>query len=223
MPIGATEQHGPHLPLTTDTLLAEAFVHRVAQKSCGLVLPALPFGYSWTWRDIPGTLTLRFETFTELIRDVAESVTRYGVKALCIVTGHEANRSPLKYALREKIADQVPLKLLHLFYPGMHDILEEAESRAWQGELLHAEEVETSLMLAQHPELVRMGLAEADYPDIPELYGASVVTMGDIMRTGIFGDATVASAEKGRRWLELSTDRAAALWTGFLDTHGIAH
>jgi creatinine amidohydrolase len=196
-------------------------VGRLAEKSGGLVLPALPLGYSWTWRDIPGTVTLRFDTLLEVARDVAESLARNGVRALCVVTGHEANRGPLKYALRERIVDHVDLAVLNLFYPGMEQILEEADSEAWHAGILHADEVETSMLLATHPELVHMDRAVRDYPAPPETYGLTRVTMGDLMASGVFGDATVAEAGKGRRWLELSTDEAARLWRTFLIEHDI--
>jgi len=221
LPLGSTEQHGPHLPLATDTLLASAFCDRLAEKSGGLVLPAVPLGYSWTWRDLPGTLTLRFDTLLEVVRDIAESLARSGVRALCTVTGHEANRGPLKYALRERIVDHVDIGVLNLFYPGMERILEEADSPAWRGALLHADEVETSMMLATHPELVHGDRAVRDYPAAPASYGMTATTMGDLMASGVFGDATVADAGKGRRWLELSTDEAARLWRDFLVEHEV--
>lgn len=221
LPIGATEQHGPHLPLATDTLLAAAFAKRLAEKSGGLVLPSLPLGYSWTWRDVPGTLTLRFDTLIEVVRDVAESLARNGVRALCTVSGHEANRGPLKYALREYLVDRVDLHVLNLFYPGMERILQDADTPAWHDGIFHAEEIETSLLLATHPELVHMERAVRDYPSPPETYGMTRVTMGDLMTSGVFGDATLADTAKGQRWLELTTDEAARLWSAFLTDHGI--
>ena len=221
LPIGATEQHGPHLPMATDTLLAESFCARLAAKSGGLVLPALPVGYSWTWRDVAGTLTVRFDTLTLLVRDIAESLARNGVRALCTVTGHEANRGPLKYALRERIVDHVDISVLNLFYPGMELVLQQADSPPWHAGILHADEVETSMLLATHPELVHMERAVRDYPAPPETYGMTRVTMGDLMTSGVFGDATLADAAKGERWLELTTDEAARLWRTFLTDHDI--
>jgi creatinine amidohydrolase len=219
LPVGATEQHGPHLPLSTDTLLAKRFAREVAARSGGLVLPALPFGYSWTWRDVPGTVTMRFDTYLDVVRDVAESLSRTGVRALAIVTGHEANRQPLKYALRERIADRIDLHVLNLFYPGLGEILAQAESPSWANGMLHADEVETSLLLATHPALVRQDLAVRDYPGAPADFGLTVTTMGDLMESGVFGDATLATAEKGARWLALSAVRAADLWRDFLVGH----
>ena len=221
LPVGATEQHGPHLPLSTDSLLAKRLAREIAARSGGLVLPVLPFGYSWTWRNVPGTLTLGFETYLDVVRDLCESLARSGVRAVAIVSGHEANRQPLKYALRERLADRVDIQVLNLFYPGLAEILTEAESRVWSSGMLHADEVETSLMLASHPERVQMQHAVRDYPAVPDDFGSTVTTMGDLMDTGVFGDATLATAEKGARWLDLSAGRAASLWRAFLERHRI--
>ena len=222
LPVGATEQHGPHLPLATDTLLAERFVREIAERSGGLVLPALPFGYSWTWRDVPGTMTLSFDTYLSVMFDLAESAQRSGVKALAIVSGHDANRRPIKYAIRERIADPLGLPVINLFYPGLTELLAEADSPTWSHGMLHAEEFETSLMLHHRPDLVRMGAAVRDYPDAPATFDMTVTTMGDLMNTGVFGDATVATRDKGERWLARTAERAASLWTTFLSEQGLA-
>lgn len=221
LPVGATEQHGSHLPLSTDSLLAKHLAREIAARSGGLVLPVLPFGYSWTWRDVPGTLTLRFETYLDVVRDLCESLSRSSVRAVAIVSGHEANRQPLKYALRERLADRVDIHALTLFYPGLSEILAEADSPAWSSGLLHADEVETSLMLAVRPELVQMQHAVRDYPAAPADFGLTVTTMGDLMDSGVFGDATLATAVKGARWLDLSAERGASLWRSFLEQHAM--
>lgn len=221
LPVGATEQHGPHLPLATDTLLAERFVREIARRAGGLVLPSLPFGYSWTWRDVPGTLTLAFDTYLAVVHDLAASAQRSGVRALAIVSGHEANRQPIKYAIRERIADALGLPVIQLFYPGLQALLAEADSPAWKGGMLHAEEFETSLMLHHRPDLVRMEAAVRDYPEAPATFGLTVRTMGDLMGSGVFGDATVADAAKGARWLARTAEDAAALWTAFLVEQGL--
>jgi creatinine amidohydrolase len=221
LPVGATEQHGPHLPLATDTLLAERFVREIAARAGGLVLPSLPFGYSWTWRTVPGTMTLSFDTYLAVMHDLAASAQRSGVRALAIVSGHDANRRPIKYAIRERIADALDLPVLNLFYPGLSSLLAEGDSPAWQHGMLHAEEFETSLMLHHRPDLVDMAKAVRDYPDAPPTFDMTVTTMGDLMNTGVFGDATVATEAKGERWLAASADAAADLFARFLADHGI--
>ncbi|MGO4843361.1 creatininase family protein, partial [Rhizobiaceae sp. 2RAB30] len=84
LPVGSTEQHGPHLPTNTDTMIAEAVALATAKRSFGLVLPAVPLGYAWVWRDVPASLTLSFDTYMRVIHDTVDSLARWGVKAVYI-------------------------------------------------------------------------------------------------------------------------------------------
>ena len=82
VPIGSTEQHGYHLPIGTDVYLAEALAEKTAEKTGALVYPSIHFGYSWSWRDRIGTVTIRQDILREILKDVVRSVERYGVKIL---------------------------------------------------------------------------------------------------------------------------------------------
>lgn len=201
LPLGATEQHGHHLPLGVDVMLAEGIARLVAEETGALLLPAIPFGYSWVWRDIPGTVSIQQHNVEAVIKDVAHSVSRYGVELLAIVNGHEANNSSLKYAARE-LQDELRMPTIYFFYPDLSEVMEElCDSPTWHG-MVHACEFETSLMLAMYPEFVQMQKATAEYPKKPSLYGSSTVSLGDLSESGVFGDPTRATEEKGRRMLE---------------------
>jgi creatinine amidohydrolase len=219
-PVGSTEQHGHHLPLNTDNLIAERIALETARRSVGLVLPNMPLGYAWVWRGVPGTLTLRFDTYMRMVRDVVESLERWNIRAVFLLSGHGSNPQPIKHAVRELIHDRLRIKVLFDVYAGLDQMLTEADSKRWHTEI-HAEEIETSMMLAIAPELVRMDLAEADYPPVPPDYAKSELSMGHLMRSGVFGDPRSATAEKGRRWLDLAAERSAKLWLGFLDRHDL--
>jgi len=142
LPLGATEQHGPHLPQNTDTVIAEALASRVAEQSVGLVLPTLSIGYSWVWRDYAGSLTFSFDTFRAVIKDIARSLDRNGCCAMMTITAH-----------------------------GAID------------------------------------------------YEMSALPMGALSKSGVFGDPTVATAEKGERWFNACVESIVNVWQEFLNRH----
>lgn len=215
MPLGATEQHGPHLPQNTDTLIAEALARRVAELSAGLVLPALPIGYSWVWRDYPGTLTFSLDTFRAVIRDIALSLNRNGCKALMLLSTHGANPPLVKYTIRE-LADEMDMRLLNVFYPNLPAIMSDADSPVWQPMNFHAEEFETSIMLHLYPERVFMERAVREYPPPSKAYSLSTLPMGALSASGVFGDPTAATAEKGARWFEACAQEIVKIWQPFI-------
>lgn len=221
LPLGATEQHGPHLPQNTDTLLAWEICRRVAERTAGYLLPPLPVTYSWVWRDFAGSAWITTDTFVRVIKDIVRGMERGGVRAMLILTGHGANQAPLKYAVRE-LADESKVAILHGAPFGLGQVVKETDSPLWLSPYeLHAEEIETSLMLAVRPDLVHVDRAVADYPPVPQDYGHTVISMGDLARTGVFGDATKATREKGDRWLAQIVEAIADLWLDFLRRHDI--
>lgn len=221
LPLGATEQHGPHLPQNTDTILAGEICRRVAERSAGYLLPPIPITYSWVWRDFPGSAWIGTETFMRVIKDIVGSMERGGMRAMLIVTGHGANQAPLKYAVRD-LSDHSKVAIMHGAPFGMGDVAKQTESPLWLSPYeLHAEELETSLMLAVRPDLVRMDKAVSDYPPVPGDYVYTVTSMGDLARSGVFGDATKATPEKGTRWMTEIVDNMASLWLDFLRRHEV--
>lgn len=218
LPLGATEQHGPHLPQNTDTVIAEALASRVAEQSVGLVLPTLSIGYSWVWRDYAGSLTFSFDTFRAVIKDIARSLDRNGCCAMMTITAHGANPQPLKYTARE-LADEIEMKILRVFYPNLSEIISDAESPTWLPMNFHAEEFETSMMLYLRPDLVRMDRAVREYPPRSIDYEMSTLPMGALSKSGVFGDATVATAEKGERWFNACVESIVNVWQEFLNRH----
>ncbi|GGE30348.1 creatinine amidohydrolase [Pullulanibacillus camelliae] len=210
LPLGATEQHGHHLPMGVDIFLAEALAKQVCQETGALLLPSIPFGYSWVWRDIPGTITLQQHHVEDLIKDVAHSVARYGIKLLVLINGHDSNKTSMKYATRE-LVDEIDMPVVYLFYPDLDKTLSEnCNSSTWHG-MIHACEFETSLMLAVNERLVDMEKAVKEYPKQPDLYGKSSISLGTLSQSGVFGDATQATKEKGEKMFKQFTDKMSAL------------
>lgn len=203
-PIGATEQHGPHLPLGTDNFLARELAFRLARRVGAVVLPTLPIGYSWVWRDIPGTVSIDQERVKWIVKDVVHSLHRSSdIERFVVISGHGANASAMKYAVRE-LADEVPVRCYHFTYPGVKEsAARHARTPMWEG-MVHACELETAWMLATRPDLVDMSKAVREYPDTPltKLYHHSSVPMGALSESGVFGDATAADAETGEVMLQ---------------------
>ena len=135
LPVGSFEQHGPHLPLDTDNIIAQHMAIETARHSVGLVLPCLSIGYAWVWRGKPGTLTLRFDTYMRVIRDVAESLEGWGIKALFVLSGHGSNPQPVKHAIRELIHEKHRIHVLNSLYLGQSEMLAEAEIKTWHERL----------------------------------------------------------------------------------------
>lgn len=216
LPIGATEQHGPHLPTGTDSFLAEEIARRVAMSLDALLLPTIPLSYSWVWRDYPGTLSLKVETVEAIVKDVARSLSRFGAKVLIVINGHGANESALKYATRD-LADEIELDILYFYYPDLLELAKQVTtSPLWEGKDVHACEIETSLLLAVRPDLCRMTLAPCEYPPVPAHFRHSAFSMGALSNSGVFGDATAATPEKGRFILERTVARILESITYFL-------
>lgn len=210
LPLGATEQHGSHMPLGTDNYLAETYAARIAQRINGIVLPTIPYGYSWVWKDLPGTVTVSHRVLEDFLSDVIESVERNGFSMLVLVDGHESNVTTMKYVARDYAA-RSDFPIVRLFYPGISSVRAEAcESETWFG-MIHACEFETSLMLDSHPELVDMSRAIREYPEFSEDYSYGTEQLGNISKSGVFGDSTKASVDKGRVMFERFVDEAVGI------------
>lgn len=202
LPIGATEQHGLHLPIGTDVYLAEYFARKLAEKLNAIIFPSVSFGYSWVWKNLPGTLSLSQTTFNHLIVELVESLIGQGFHRILLVNGHDSNCKALRYVTRD-IKDKYPdIQVLVIFYPNMEELYAKyMESPTWYG-MFHAEEWETSLMLSADESLVHMDRAVREYPIKPDLYGLDSSSLSTISKSGTYGDATLATKEKGDQIIE---------------------
>lgn len=222
LPLGATEQHGPHLAVSVDSTLVEAVLER-AQAPEGvtvLVLPTLKITKSGEHDRHPGTLSLSGDTLLAVLRDIASSVHRAGIDRLCLFNGHGGNTALLEMAVRDmRIAHGMIAVHCSWFgfadYAGMFD----AEALAVD---IHAGDSETSPMLACAPERVDMSLAENFRPAMLDWSEAWIGLTGqaarpgwivdDLNGQGACGNASAATAEKGEALLSSS----AANFTAFL-------
>lgn len=202
LPFGAHEQHGPHCPLNTDTVIASALASSLAERLNALLLPAIPYGETWNNEGFPGTLSISYQTVQHILYDLGIGLKRSGVGALVIVNGHFGNRAPLEQTCR-RLRYEVGLPILLLDYPGLERLASEiCESTPAAPSFYHADELETSLMLYLQPDTVKMHLAMPEYPRFPATFGAEPLMLDSFCKSGVFGDPGPATAEKGRRIFE---------------------
>jgi creatinine amidohydrolase len=213
---GALEQHGPHLPLSTDTIMATELAARVADATDGWLLPAVPYGYTWGNDGFAGTLSLSFDTVRSLTGDLCRALQRQGFPCLIVINGDFGNQAPLHQAARDA-RERAGWPVLILDYPGLAEAaVQVCETQPAAPGFYHADEVETSVVLALRPDLVHLDRATIAYPRMPDTLGATPIGLDRLSPTGVFGDPRPADAAKGQQLLELLTDRALAVVRAFL-------
>jgi creatinine amidohydrolase len=223
LPVASIEQHGPHLPLLTDTIIAQTNLDRALGKADLALplyaLPALCYGKSNEHNRFPGTIALRASTLMEVLRDIAASLARGGIRKLVFINGHGGNPQVLDMMARD-LREEYGLLIFPL-HPGMRFGMPEGMRVPHErGMGIHGGEVETSMMLAAAPGLVHMELAKPSVPTV--LDDARYLTLEgniafgwlseDICPSGVMGDPTGATAAKGEKALDsISTQLAAVL------------
>jgi creatinine amidohydrolase len=219
LPVGSLEQHGLHLAINTDNILGDAVAEAAAREAVRrgvpvLLCPALHYGYTMHNMDFPGTMTLRAETLLAVGVDLVTSLVHHGCKKIVLLNSHGSNWSVLDLISRQ-VMNRHPDVLVAATFPikmaaAELETLREAKQT---GGMSHGCELETSLMLHLRAELVEMDKAVYDvsqpdsqfyWRDI--LRGSRGVALADLTRhasrTGLVGDPTVATAEKGRRFFD---------------------
>jgi len=213
LPIGAVEEHGDHLPLSTDSLQPEYVAERIATELGGLIAPPIRYGICNATRNFPGTISLSFNTFRSLIQEVVEELCRHKVKNIVILSGHagRVHMAALRVAT-EAVVEKYDVNLLMLSDYDIIYNLAGDKFPAWDG---HAGSVETSRIMSIRPDLVKGKgkLFKADFPQYrvlrnPEKY----------FPDGVMGDPTSASAEKGTEWNEFVISELIKLISEMIET-----
>ncbi len=218
LPVGATEQHGPHLPLDTDSFDAAHLADRVAEACSDpkpLVLPLIPYGVSYHHADFPGTISVGNDALSRMVYDVGMSCARNGITKLIVINGHGGNAPTLKFAAQTINRDAHIFTCVDTGETSDVDLDEICETP----NDVHAGEIETSTTLALRPHLVRMDAAQRFVPDFSsryldfsarrsvEWYAQTVSISG----SGVLGDPTKASREKGERIWKVMIDNLVEL------------
>jgi creatinine amidohydrolase len=210
LPVAAVEQHGPHLPVGVDAVIAEGYLARVMalvpDRLDVLVLPTQNIGVSNEHRDFPGTLTLSPETAIRAWTEIGESVRRMGVSKLVIVSSHGGNSAVVDIVAQKLRIGHGMLVVTTGWHRFGYPVCVFADDEVRHG--IHGGDIETSLMLAFKPDTVRMGEAkhfvprtvamEREFKHLRASRPAGFAWMAqDLHPDGAMGDATRASAEKG--------------------------
>jgi creatinine amidohydrolase/Fe(II)-dependent formamide hydrolase-like protein len=218
LPVGAVEQHGPHLPLDTDAFDAEYLAQRVADACSDpkpFVLPTLSYGVSYHHEGFQGTISLSNDTLARLIYDIGISLAHNGIKKMVIINGHGGNGPALNHAAQMINRDAHIFVCVDTGETSDVDIDELVETP----NDVHAGEIETSTTLAVRPHLVKMDQALQAIPEFSSRYLDFTSKRGvlwyahtrKISKTGVMGDPTKASAAKGRKIWEIMIAHLVAM------------
>lgn len=211
LPLGAIEEHGPHLAVGADWFAADALGELLAAEADLMLMPTLPYGQVWSLEHFPGSLSVRDDTLVALICDIARGLRASGVQGLALLSAHLGNSDVMKTVART-LHEQDVLPVIALTYPGLAEIEREiADSPRSHPSIMHADELETSVLLALAPDHVDMTQAAADYPEYPSDFDVAPIRWDTISVSGVFGDPTVATIEKGERIVTHVVRTAAAL------------
>ncbi|MEU5098028.1 creatininase family protein [Streptomyces sp. NPDC020996] len=219
LPVGSFEQHGPFLPLATDTLVACAVAREIAAAYPVHLLPPVTISCSHEHAGWPGTVSISSVTLHAVVRDIADSLRRSGVDALVVVNGHGGN-----YVLGNVVQESSARGELMALFPAMED---------WETALLragvvtspltdmHAGEIETSILLHAHPEMVRPGYGSADFVADDRRH-LLTLGMSGYTDSGVIGRPSLGSAEKGRELLASLVDSFGAYFSLLTSRDGSA-
>ncbi|MEO1375354.1 MAG: creatininase family protein [Cyanobacteria bacterium J06635_10] len=217
-PVGAHEQHGAHLPLIVDAAIGMGVLGKALEKLDANIpafaLPMLFYGKSNEHWHFPGTVTLTTETLSATLMEVGESIYRAGLRKLVLMNSHGGQPQVMQMVARDLHVKYDDFMVFPLFTWRVPNITKEllTPKEAQQG--MHAGDAETSIMLALLPEQVKMDKAVAEYP--PEIPNTSLLTpegklpfawtTKDVSKSGVIGDATTATLEKGEQILASVSD-----------------
>lgn len=228
LPIGSVEQHGNHMPLGTDTMLADGLCRAAAERLAPnvLVLPSPWYGYSPHHMRFAGSITLSAETLTGLVADIVGSVVRHGFRRIVLVNGHGGNASlvgAMAASLGHEHYGKARIAGLTYFHLAAAEIAALRKSR--RGGMGHAGEFETAMMQHLRPSLVRIDQAASIYPETGTPYlstdlveGSRVSTyldFADLSPSGTLGDPSLASAEQGERFFTACMESLVQVFRDF--------
>ena len=219
LPVGSFEQHGPFLPLATDTLVACAVAREIAAAYPVHLLPPVTISCSHEHAAWPGTVSISSVTLHAVVSDIAASLRRSGVDALVVVNGHGGN-----YVLGNVVQESSARGERMALFPAAED-WEAARQRAGVTTSLltdmHAGEIETSILLHAHPEFLRPGYETSDFVADDRRH-LLTLGMSGYTDSGVIGRPSLGSAEKGKELLASLADSFGAYFSLLTSADGRA-
>ncbi|MBT5874859.1 MAG: creatininase family protein [Candidatus Latescibacteria bacterium] len=221
LPVATYEDHGPHLPVDVDVVLCNEICRRAAAQIPDevVLIPPVNHGYSPHHMDFHGTITIRWDTFINYVKDVCCSLAYHGFKRILIINGHGSNTSPLDMAARLSIIEyEGKILCASANHWGLYKTKELGKDLrdSDYGGTSHAGEFETALYLALKPDLVDMSKAVDERSPLSASFKTDLLAGGhpdgadarlvpywsSVTASGVMGDATKATREKGEKFLE---------------------
>ena len=226
LPVGSTEQHGAHLPMSTDSLHTVAILERVAEALPALIAPLLPIGCAEHHMSFAGTISLRFETLQALVEDCCASLFRHGFRRVLVYSGHGGNAAPLARIVAHLNAKNLGGHIIGCTDWAIYDgALFPAAEALGVGKFAagwHAGELETSMILVLEPDLVLLDRAAPGF--LGDLAPLRARLMADgvqaISASGVLGDPTIASREHGERYLDALTESVTGFFRQAMQERG---
>lgn len=214
LPVGTIEQHGPHLPLSTDCITSREISRTVVEQipDEAILMPQVYYSFNFHHLDFPGTIDVEGPHIIDYVTDIGKSIAHHGFRKILLVNGHGSNVPFLDIVARNICNHTEAVAAMVSWWSLADPALSEVRESEYPGGLSHGCELETSVILHFRPDLVQMEKAERDmdYPQSKfffwDLQKPSPVRFQEFFsrnsRTGTKGDPTAASAEKGRRVVE---------------------
>ena len=234
IPVGSTEQHGPHLPFDTDTFTSDVLAKECAEECLSrkvkiLVTPPVCFGVSWYHMDFAGTMSISSSVYIALIKDLLRSLIRHKFPNIVIFNSHGGNTPALTVAIND-IYDEARARVYLVNWASL--VLDKIKAMGIQSPMIHTEEIETSVAMAigqrtlfekakkdcysRREVYEKRGIPTSDHVTYDALNSGHGVVIPmdfikDISSSGIVGDATLASEEKGKELVKLIIERVAEM------------